>query len=160
MSKFQGREVVIVEAARTPIGRGHEEKGYYKDVHPSNLLAKCYTEVVERAGIPASEVEDVITGCVQQFGEQGFNIGRNAWLQAGLPIETPATTIDRQCGSGQQAVNFAAALVATGVHDVVIGCGVEHLGRIPMFVGRKFVDEVGVPWTPELMAQHPLVDQG
>src|SRR5262249_18052629 len=77
-----------------------------------------------------------------------------------LPVETPATTLDRQCGSGQQAVNFGAALVATGVHDVVIGSGIEHLGRIPMFVGRKFADEVGVPWTPELMAQYPLVDPG
>jgi acetyl-CoA acetyltransferase len=93
------REVVIVEAVRTPVGRGHEEKGYYKDVHPSNLLSKVYSEIIERAGIDGAEVEDVITGCVQQFGEQGFNIGRNAWLEAGLPMETPATTIDRQCGS-------------------------------------------------------------
>ena len=130
MSTQQGREVVIVEAVRTPVGRGHEEKGYYKDTHPNNLLAKVYGEVIERAGIPASEVEDVVTGCVQQFGEQGFNIGRNAWLEAGLPIETPATTIDRQCGSAQQAVNFAAALVASGVHDVAIGSGVEHMGHI------------------------------
>src|SRR6266511_1348959 len=110
---FQGREVVIVEAARIPIGRGHEEKGYYKDVHASNLLSKTFKELTERAGIEASEVEDVVTGCVQQFGEQGFNIGRNAWLEAGLPMETPATTIDRQCGSAQQAVNFAAALSAS-----------------------------------------------
>src|SRR3954471_5908496 len=109
---FQGREVVIVDAARTPIGRGHEEKGYYKDTHPSNLLAKSYSAVIERAGIDAAEVEDVVAGCVQQFGEQGLNIARNAWLEAGLPIETPATTVDRQCGSAQQAVNFAAALVA------------------------------------------------
>ena len=114
---FQGREVVIVEAARTPIGRGHEEKGYYKDVHPSTLLAKAFKDVVDRAGIDPAEVEDVVTGCVQQFGEQALNIGRNAWLEAGLPIETPATTIDRQCGSAQQAVNFAAALIASGVHD-------------------------------------------
>jgi acetyl-CoA acetyltransferase family protein len=157
---MQGREVVIVEAVRTPIGRGSREKGYYRDVHPNELLGRCFTEVIARAGIQPELVEDVICGCVQQYGEQGWNIGRNAWLQAGLPIETPATTIDRQCGSGQQAVNFAAALVATGVHDVVIGSGIEHLGRIPMFVGRKFVDEVGFPWTPELMAQYPLVDQG
>src|SRR3954453_20413350 len=108
--KFGGREVVIVEAARTPIGRGHEEKGYYKDTHPSNLLAKTYSEVIDRAGIDASEVEVVVTACLQKFGEQGTNIGRNAWLEAGLPIQTPATTIDRQCGSAQQAVNFAAAL--------------------------------------------------
>jgi acetyl-CoA acyltransferase len=157
---MNGRDVVIVEAVRTPIGRGSREKGYYRDVHPNELLGRCYTEAIERAGIDPALVEDVITGCVQQYGEQGWNIGRNAWLQAGLPVETPATTLDRQCGSGQQAVNFGAALVATGVHDVVIGSGIEHLGRIPMFVGRKFVDEVGVPWTPELMARYPLVDQG
>ena len=90
--KFQGREVVIVEAVRTPIGRGHEEKGYYKDVHPSTLLAKTYWELIERTGIDPALVEDVVAGCVQQFGEQGMNIGRNAWLQAGLPVETPATT--------------------------------------------------------------------
>src|ERR671916_105502 len=110
--KFSGREVVIVEAVRTPVGRGHEEKGYYKDTHPSTLLAKAYSEVIDRAGIDASEVEDVVGGCVQQFGEQGINIARNAWLEAGFPIETPATPVDRQCGSGQQAVNFAAALIA------------------------------------------------
>ena len=101
--KFGGREVVIVEAVRTPVGRGHEEKGYYKDTHPSTLLATVFKEVVERAGIDAAEVEDVVAGCVQQFGEQGMNIARNAWLEAGLPIETPATTVDRQCGSAQQA---------------------------------------------------------
>ena len=111
MPMENGREVVIVEAVRTPIGRGHPEKGYYKDTHPNELLGKCYSEVIERAGIPAEEVEDVITGCVQQYGEQMFNVGRNAWLQAGLPVETPATTVDRQCGSAQQAVNFAAALI-------------------------------------------------
>src|SRR5204863_9146042 len=82
MDHKAGREVVIVEAVRTPIGRGHKEKGYYKDVHPSNLLAKTYSEVIERAGIPAEEVEDVITGCVNQFGEQGLNVGRNAWLRS------------------------------------------------------------------------------
>src|SRR5881275_3672726 len=160
MDHKAGREVVIVEAVRTPIGRGHQEKGYYKDVHPSNLLAKTYSEVIERAGIPAEEVEDVITGCVNQFGEQGLNVGRNAWLEAGLPIETPATTVDRQCGSAQQAVNFGAALVAAGVHDAVIGSGVEHMGHIPMGVGFKWVDEVGSPWPEEMMARYNLVPQG
>jgi acetyl-CoA acetyltransferase family protein len=160
MQNGSGREVVIVEAVRTPIGRGHPEKGYYKDTHPNELLGKCYTEVIERAGIPAEEVEDVITGCVQQYGEQMFNVGRNAWLQAGLPIETPATTVDRQCGSAQQAVNFGAALIAAGVHDTVIGSGVEHMGHIPMGVGFKWVDEVGSPWPEELMARYNLVPQG
>src|SRR5881396_1562427 len=158
--KFQGREVVIVEAVRTPIGRGHEEKGYYKDVHASNLLSRTFAELVNRAGIDASEVEDVVTGCVQQFGEQGLNIGRNAWLQAGLPIETPATTIDRQCGSAQQAVNFAAALVATGVHDVAIGGGVEHMGHIPLSVNGKLHQELGSPFPAELLERHAIVHQG
>jgi acetyl-CoA acyltransferase len=160
MPMESGREVVIVEAVRTPIGRGHPEKGYYKDTHPNELLGKCYTEVIERAGIPAGEVEDVITGCVQQYGEQMFNVGRNAWLQAGLPVETPATTVDRQCGSAQQAVNFAAALIASGVHDAVIGSGVEHMGHIPMGVGFKWVDEVGTPWPDEMMTRYNLVPQG
>src|SRR6202000_3486787 len=160
MRQQEGREVVIVEAVRTPIGRGHKEKGYYKDTHPNALLAKTYTEVIERSGIEASEVEDVIAGCVQQFGEQGFNIARNAWLQAGLPIETPATTVDRQCGSAQQAVNFAAALIAAGVHDVVIGGGVEHMGHIPMGIGFKWVDDGGSPSPPELMERYALIPQG
>jgi len=160
MSQFQGREVVIVEAVRTPIGRGHREKGYYRDVHPNALLGACYRAVIERAGIPAETVEDVVAGCVQQFGEQSVNIARNAWLQAGLPVETPATTVDRQCGSAQQAVNFAAALIASGVHDVAIGGGVEHMGHIPMGVGFRWADEVGVPFPPELMERHQLIPQG
>ena len=158
--KFGGREVVIVEAVRTPVGRGHEEKGYYKDTHPSNLLAACYTELIERSGIDASEVEDVVAGCVQQFGEQAFNIGRNAWLEAGLPIETPATTIDRQCGSAQQAINFAAALVASGVHDVAIGGGVEHMGHISFADGLAVQQEHGMGFSPELMERYNLVPQG
>src|SRR3954451_19603848 len=109
MRNGNGREVVIVEAVRTPIGRGHPEKGYFKDTHPNELLGKTYTEVIERAGIEPSEVEDVIAGCVQQDGEEMSTTGRSAWLLGGLPVETPATTVDRQCGSAQQAVNFAAA---------------------------------------------------
>src|SRR5881397_2873603 len=158
--KFQGREVVIVEAVRTPIGRGHEEKGYYKDVHASNLLSRTFKELVDRAGIEASEVEDVVAGCVQQFGEQGMNIGRNAWLEAGLPIETPATTVDRQCGSAQQAVNFAAALIASGVHDVAIGSGVEHMGHISFADSMQVMQEHGAAFSPELLERYNLVPQG
>jgi len=157
---FGGREVVIVEAVRTPIGRGHEEKGYYKDVHPSNLLAKVYGELFERSGVDPAETGDVITGCAQQFGEQGVNIGRNAWLEAGLPIETPATTIDRQCGSAQQAVNFAAALIASGVHDVAIGSGVEHMGHISFADGYEVMKEHGSPFSPELIERYDLIPQG
>ena len=157
---MEGREVVIVEAVRTPIGRGHAEKGYYKDVHPNELLGRTWVEVIERAGIPADAVEDVMTGCVQQYGEQSYNIGRNAWLQAGLPIETPATTIDRQCGSAQQAINFAAALIATGVHDVAIGGGVEHMGRIPLSANPKIAEDLGTPYPPAFLERHPVVNQG
>jgi acetyl-CoA acetyltransferase family protein len=158
--KFGGREVVIVEAVRTPIGRGHEEKGIYKDVHPSNLLAKVYGELFERTGVDPAETGDVIAGCAQQFGEQGVNIGRNAWLEAGLPIETPATTIDRQCGSAQQAVNFAATLIASGVHDVAIGGGVEHMGHISFADGYSVMKEHGAPFSPQLMERYDLIPQG
>jgi acetyl-CoA acetyltransferase family protein len=155
-----GREVVIVEAVRTPIGRGHPEKGYYRDVHAAELLGAVYTEVIERAGIAPEAVEDVVAGCVQQLGEQSFNVARNAWLEAGLPVETPAATVDRQCGSAQQAVNFGAALIAAGVHDVVIGAGVEHMGHVPMGVGLGFGEQVGTPWPPALLERHALVPQG
>src|SRR5882724_3912833 len=160
MSGQQGREVVIVEAVRTPVGRGHAEKGYYKDVHPAELLGKTYTEVLDRAGVDPAEVEDVIAGCVQQFGEQAFNIARNAWLQEGLPIEAAATTVDRQCGSAQQAVNFGAALIAAGIHDVVVGSGVEHMGHLPFAAGMKTQQEFGGAFTAKLMAKHNIVGQG
>ncbi len=102
----------------------------------------------------------MIGGCVQQFGEQTFNITRNAWLQAGLPEEVPATTVDRQCGSGQQAVNLAAALIASGVHDVVVGCGVEHMGHNSFAAGLKVQEEYGYAFTPELMERYELIPQG
>lgn len=158
--KFGGREVVIVEAVRTPIGRGHEEKGYYKDTHASNLLATTYSELIKRTGIEASEVEDVIAGCVQQFGEQGLNIGRNAWLEAGLPMETPATTVDRQCGSAQQAVNFGAALIASGVADVTVGSGVEHMGHISFADSAQVMEQHGFAFSPQLLEKYQLVPQG
>src|SRR5207342_1151150 len=126
----------------------------------SNLLAKVYSEAIERAGIDAAEVEDVVAGCVQQFGEQGVNIARNAWLEAGLPIETPATTVDRQCGSAQQAVNFAAALVASGVHDVAIGGGVEHMGHISFADSASVMEEHGFAFSPELLERYNLIPQG
>ncbi len=155
-----GREVVIVEAVRTPIGRGHPERGYYKDVHPSTLLARNLEELIKRSGIDPLEVGDVIGGCVQQFGEQALNITRDAWLQAGLPLEVPATTVDRQCGSGQQAVNLAATLISSGVHDVAIGCGVEHMGHNSFAAAAKVQEEYGYAYTPELMERYDLVPQG
>jgi acetyl-CoA acetyltransferase family protein len=155
-----GREVVIVEAVRTPVGRGHPEKGVYRDVHPIALLGTVFAEVIARAGIDPAEVEDVMTGCVQQFGVQQLNVGRNAWLHAGLPVETPALTLDRQCGSAQQAVNLAATLIASGVHDVVIGGGVEHMGKIPFTAGQALMEQLGSPYTPELLDRYQIVHQG
>src|SRR5919107_5906590 len=154
------REVVIVDAVRTPIGRGHKEKGYYKDTHPADLLGKTYTELISRTGIDAGEVEIVLAGCVQQFGEQAFNIARNSWLQEGLPLETSATTLDLQCGSAQQAIGLASALVAAGVHDVVIGSGVEHMGHLPFSAGMKTQQEFGSAHTPELLAKQNVLGQG
>jgi acetyl-CoA acyltransferase len=123
-------------------------------------LGACYRAVVERSGIDVGEVEDVIAGCVQQLGPQSFNIARNAWLQEGFPIEAAATTVDRQCGSAQQAVNFAAALIAAGVHDVVIGAGVEHMGDLPFAAAEKTQEQLGHPFTPELLEKHRIVGQG
>jgi acetyl-CoA acetyltransferase family protein len=97
---------------------------------------------------------------VQQFGEQAFNVARNAWLQEGLPIEAAATTVDRQCGSAQQAVNFGAALIAAGVHDVVIGSGVEHMGHIPFSAGMETQQKYGAAFTEKLMEKHNIVGQG
>jgi acetyl-CoA acetyltransferase family protein len=160
MSGQQGREVVIVEAVRTAIGRGHVEKGYYKDIHPANLLGHVYRELLGRSDVDAGEVEYVIAGCVQQIGEQSMDIARNAWLQEGLPIETSASTIDIQCGSGQQAVNIGAALIASGIHDVVIGSGVEHMGRISFGAGEKVMEQFGSPWTQKFFDQHNVRGQG
>ncbi len=131
MPAQSGREVVIVEAARTPIGRGHLEKGYYKETHPNELLGAAYRAVIERAGIDAGEVENVIAGCVAQFGPQGLHVGRNAWLQQGFPIETSATTIDLQCGSAQQAVNLAAVAIAIRRHVRLLLSVSSRVGQAP-----------------------------
>jgi acetyl-CoA acyltransferase len=160
MARQLGREVVIVEAVRTPIGRGHPEKGYFKDVHPTELLSATYRAVLDRSGVDPAEVENVIAGCVQQLAQQSMNIARNAWLQEGLPIETSAQTIDLQCGSAQQAIGFAAAQVAAGIHDVVIGSGVEHMGRISFAVGEKVTEQFGSPYTSQFFEHHNVRGQG
>jgi len=160
MSGQQGREAVIVEAVRTPVGRGHPEKGYYKDMHPAALLGRTYVEVLQRAGVDPSEVEDVLAGCAQQMGEQGQNVARNAWLHYDLPIEAAATTMDRQCGSAQQAVNFGALQIAGGIHDCVIGSGVEHMGHVSFKVGEEIAERYGSPFTEQFFENHPVKGQG
>jgi acetyl-CoA acyltransferase len=148
------REVVIVEAVRTPIGR---RNGKLKDIHPVVLGSLVLKEVVRRAGIEPAQVEDVVFGCVGQAGEQSLNIGRNAWLTAGFPVTTPATTVDRQCGSSQQAIHFAANLIQSGVCDITIAGGVESMSRVPM--GSNAL-QPGTPFPPELTELYDLVPQG
>ena len=149
------REAVIVEAVRTPLGR---RNGRLKDFHPVVLGSMVLRELVGRAGIEPGQVEDVVFGCVSQVGEQGLNVGRNAWLAAGFPVETPATTVDRQCGSSQQAIHFAANLIQSGVADVTIAGGVESMTRVPM--GSSVAPGPGHPFPPELLELYDLVPQG
>ena len=123
------REPVIVDVVRTTFGKSG---GALSNWHPVDLLAFTLNSLVERTGIDPERIDDVIGGCVSQVGEQGTNVTRNAWVAAGLPQIVPATTIDRQCGSSQQAVHFAAAGVAAGHYDLVVACGVEVMSRVPM----------------------------
>jgi acetyl-CoA C-acetyltransferase len=129
MAASTDHEVVIVEAVRSPLGR---RNGGLAGVHPAELLGAVQRAAVERAGLDPERVGQVVGGCVTQTGEQTFNIARTAWLSAGLPIEVAGTTADAQCGSSQQATNLAAALVAAGVVDVALACGVESMSRVPL----------------------------
>jgi acetyl-CoA C-acetyltransferase len=124
-------DVVIVAALRTPLGR---RGGGLSSVHPADLLGTVQAAAIEEAGIDPAEIGQVVGGCVTQTGEQTFDIARTAWLGAGLPMSVAATTVDAQCGSSQQATNFAAALIAGGVVDAAVGCGVESMSRVPLGV--------------------------
>jgi acetyl-CoA acyltransferase len=148
------REVVIVEAVRTPIGR---RNGKLKDIHPVVLGSLVLKEIIKRSGIEAAQVDDVVFGCVTQAGEQSLNVARSAWLTAGFPVTTPATTVDRQCGSSQQAIHFAANLIQSGVCDITIAGGVESMSRVPM--GSNAMSP-GYPFPPELTELYDLVPQG
>jgi acetyl-CoA acyltransferase len=152
------QDVVIVEAVRTPLGRGSQKNGDLRDVHPVVLGAHVLREVTGRANLDPKLVDDVVFGCVMQTGEQSVNIGRQATLLAGFPIEVPATTVDRQCGSSQQAIHFAANLIQSGVCDITIAAGVESMSRVPM--GSTVFQGPGTPFPPELLEQYNLVSQG
>src|SRR5260370_3003393 len=145
------REAVIVEAVRTPIGR---RNGKLKNIHPVVLGSLVLKEIVQRAGIDPAQVEDVVFGCVTQVGEQSLNVARHAWLTAGFPVTTPGTTIDRQCGSSQQAIHFATNLIQSGVCDITIAGGVESMSRVPL--GSNSVSP-GTPFPPDLIQLYPLV---
>ncbi|UXA13934.1 thiolase family protein [Mycobacterium sp. SMC-8] len=155
-----GRPVFIAEAVRTPVGKSHPERGWFRDVHPNAMLAACYTELIARTGIDPGAVEDLIIGCTAPFGEQSRNIARNAWLQAGYPPEVPGTVLDRRCGSAQTAAEVGAALVASGTHDMVIAGGVEHMGHVPIDSPAKISELYGDPWPPELRELYDFVHQG
>jgi acetyl-CoA acyltransferase len=151
------RDAVIVDVVRTASGKG-KPGGALSGTHPVDLLAGVIKALVDRTGIDPALVQDAICGCVSQVGEQALNIGRSAVLAAGLPEHVPATTIDRQCGSSQQAVQFAAHGVMAGFYDVVIAAGVESMSRVPMFSSLAGKD----PNRAALAARYPdgLVNQG
>ncbi|GIG00065.1 thiolase family protein [Catellatospora citrea] len=152
------RDAVIVEVVRTPIGRA-KPGGALTGVHPVELLGQTLLALLDRTGIDPELVDDVIGGCVDQVGEQAKNTTRNAWLAAGLPESVPATTVDRQCGSSQQAVHFAAQGVISGAYDIAIACGVESMSRVPMWSN---VPPGTDPFGPSLPARYDggLVPQG
>jgi acetyl-CoA acyltransferase len=152
------RDAVIVEAVRTPVGVGKPGKSL-SGVHPGDLSATVLDALVTRAGVDPALVEDVLWGCVSQVGEQGVNIARNSALAAGFPESVVGTTIDRQCGSSQQAVHFAAAGLVAGHYDVVIAGGVESMSRVPMFSNMVGGDG---PFPPKMLARYDngLVGQG
>src|SRR5271165_6666042 len=129
------RSAVIIEAARTPLGRAHPEKGIYRDVRADDLSAGLMQALLARTGLDAALIEDIHWGCVNQQGEQGFDIARMAALIAGLPIEVAGVTVNRNCGSSLQAINQAAQSIAAECEDVQIAGGVEHMQHIPMEAG-------------------------
>ncbi|MGZ6963690.1 MAG: thiolase family protein, partial [Acidimicrobiia bacterium] len=146
---------VIVDAVRSPLGR---RNGKLKDTHPVDLAAHSIQALVDRTGIDPALVEDVIMGCVMQVGDQAVNVGRNAALAAGFPETVVGTSVDRQCGSSQQAAHFAAQGVIAGAYDVVIAAGVENMSRVPM--GASFTPG-SMPFGPRMLERYPnLVPQG
>src|SRR3954454_2919434 len=147
-------DVVIVEAVRAPLGK---RNGGLSTVHPAALLAAVYHALVERSGIDASAVGQIVGGCVSQVGEQTFNIARTAWLTAGFPLSIAATTVDSQCGSSQQATNLAASLIKADAVDVAIGCGVESMSRVPL--GAAVRGDFGRPTPKSYFEQYEVTSQ-
>jgi acetyl-CoA C-acetyltransferase len=149
-------EAVIIDAVRTPVGR---RNGGLSTVHPAELLGSALTALMDRTGIDPTAVGQVVSGCVSQVGEQSFNIARTAWLAAGLPLSTAATTVDTQCGSSQQAANLAAALVASGTVDVAVACGVESMSRIPIGSNSSKKLGLGVPIPKPYFSRYEFTSQ-
>ena len=135
-------DAVIVDAVRSPMAKG-KPGGALAGLHPVELLAQTITGLLDRVGIDPAEVDDVLAGCVSQVGEQAGNVGRMAWLAAGLPIHVPSTTVERKCGSSQQAAHFAAQGVMAGAYDIAVVAGVESMSRIPMGASAMGMDPYG-----------------
>jgi len=148
--------VVIVDAVRTPIGK---RNGGLSTLHPAQVLATVQQAIIERTGIDPAVVDQVIGGCVSQVGEQAFNVTRTAWLSAGLPLTTAATTVDTQCGSSQQATNLATALVGSGVVDVALACGVEAMSRVPIGAAGNRAFGLGIPIPPTYFERYEMTSQ-
>lgn len=153
---FSGRTVVIVDAVRTPVGR---RNGGLSSLHPADLLGVVQKAIIERTGIDPSAVEQVVGGNVSQVGAQSFNITRTAWLSAGLPLTTACTTIDTQCGSSQQATGLAASLIASGVVDVALACGVESMSRVPIGSNSKKELGLGTPVSKSYFEHYEFTSQ-
>jgi acetyl-CoA C-acetyltransferase len=149
-------DVVIVDAVRTPVGR---RNGGLSTVHPADLLGVALNELIRRTGIDPAAVGQLVTGCVSQVGEQSFNIARTAWLAAGLPMTTAATTVDTQCGSSQQAANLAASLVASGTVEVAVAAGVESMTRIPIGSNSSKKLGLGVPIPKSYFPRYEFTSQ-
>jgi acetyl-CoA acyltransferase len=147
------RDVVIISAVRTPLGR---KNGWLREIPPVRLGSYALCEALARANLDPSQVEHVVMGCVSQVSEQTFNLARNVVLDAGLPIDVPATTVDFQCGSSQQAVHLAAGMIASGQAEIIVVGGVESMTRVPM--GSSLVN--GSPFTERIMEQYNIVPQG
>jgi acetyl-CoA acyltransferase len=145
------RQAVVIEAVRTPIGRAHADKGVYRDVRADDLSADVMKALLERVPFPANQIEDIHWGCVKQDREQGFNVARMAALSAGFPVEVPATTVNRLCGSGLQAINQSAQSIMAGIDDVQIAGGVEHMHHLPM--------EEGFDLSPRFQYRHSIATQ-
>ena len=156
MSNSSARQVVIVEAVRTPVGR---KNGGLSTLHPAEILGLVQKEVIRRTGIDPAVVEQVVGGNVSQVGAQSFNITRTSWLSAGLPLSTACTTVDTQCGSSQQATGLAASLVASGVVDVAMACGVESMSRVPIGSNSSKGLGLGVPVPKSYFEQYEFTSQ-
>ena len=147
---------VIIDAVRTPIGK---RNGGLSTMHPAEVLSHVQRAIIDRTGVDATEVEQVVGGCVSQVGEQAFNIARTAWLAAGLPLSTAATTVDTQCGSSQQATNLVSSLVGSGVIDLGIACGVEAMSRVPIGSSGNKALGLGIPIPRTYFEQYEMTSQ-